>query len=91
MVISAWSPDGTRILTMNHDEKTARVWDAATGGELARLEVHCPNGRNDGRYDCSVLSAAWAPNGTRIITVSSDTARVWDAATGRETRTPRRP
>jgi WD40 repeat protein len=67
----AVSPDGTRIVTASRD-KTARVWEAATGKEIARLEGH-------GDY---VTSAAWSPDGTRIVTGSSDkTVRVWDAKT----------
>jgi dipeptidyl aminopeptidase/acylaminoacyl peptidase len=64
----------TRVLTASYDG-TARVWDAATGREIARLQGH-------GDW---VLSAAFSPDGTRIVTASRDrTARVWDAATGNE-------
>ena len=71
-----FSPDGTRIVTASAD-KTARVWDAATGKSLATLAGH-----EDG-----VWSAQFSPDGTRIVTASGDkTARVWDAATG---KTPR--
>ena len=34
-----FSPDGTRIVTASED-KTARVWDAATGKALATLAGH---------------------------------------------------
>ena len=72
---AAFSADGTRIVTASYD-KTARVWDAATGKETARLEGH--TGR--------VTSAAFSADGTRIVTASYDkTARVWDAATGKDT------
>jgi hypothetical protein len=51
-------------------DNTARVWEAATGKELARLEGH----------DGAVTSAAWSPDGTRIVTTSVDgTARLWRA------------
>ena len=33
---AAFSPDGARIVTASQD-KTARVWDAKSGKELARL------------------------------------------------------
>ena len=53
--------------------RTARVWDAATGAQILRLEGH----------EGGVNSAAFSPDGTRIVTASDDgTARVWDAATG---------
>ena len=71
---AAFSPDGTRVVTASRD-KTARVWDVATGTGIAVLKGH-----EDG-----VNSAAFSPDGTRVVTASGDkTARVWDAATGAE-------
>ena len=70
---AAFSPDGARIVTAS-DDKTARVWDAATGKAIAVLSGH----------DGAVLSAAFSPDGARVVTASDDkTARVWDAATGK--------
>ena len=36
---AAFSPDGARIVTAS-DDRTARVWDAATGQEIAALRGH---------------------------------------------------
>ena len=36
---AAYSPDGTRIVTASED-KTARIWDAHTGAQLAVLSGH---------------------------------------------------
>ena len=67
----AFSPDGRRIA---HDN-TARIWDAQTGREIARLQAHSG----------AVWSAAFSPDGSRVVTASWDnTARIWDAATGTE-------
>jgi hypothetical protein len=35
----AYSPDGTRILSISHD-KTVRIWEASTGDQLSVLEGH---------------------------------------------------
>ena len=56
-------------------DRTARVWNAATGQQLAKLEGHTGE----------VTSAAFSPDGQRIVTASWDeTARVWNAATGQQ-------
>ena len=71
---AAFSPDGSRIVTASVD-KTARIWDAATGKEIAVLRGH----------DSVVNSAAFSPDGSRIVTASADkTARIWDAASAKE-------
>jgi len=38
VVSASFSPDGTRILTGSED-RTARIWDAASGRAIAKLEV----------------------------------------------------
>ena len=64
--------DGTRVVTASWD-KTARVWDAATGAPVG------PPLRHEG----VVWSARFSPDGTRVVTASADqSAWVWDAATG---------
>ena len=56
-------------------DKTARVWDVASGKEIAALRGH----------EDRVNSAAFSPDGASVVTASWDkTARVWDAATGKE-------
>jgi WD40 repeat protein len=65
---ATFSPDGSRIVTAS-DDKTARIWDAATGKEVAVLRGH----------DARVNSAAFGPGGSRVVTASWDqTARIWD-------------
>ena len=54
---AAFSPDGSRIVTASND-KTARVWDAATGIAIAVLSGH----------EGPVWSAAFSPDGSRIVT-----------------------
>jgi len=73
----AFSPDGTQVLTGSYD-RTAKLWDAATGTELRTFSGH-------GDW---VKSVAFSPDGTQILTGSDDnTAKLWDTATGTEIRT----
>jgi hypothetical protein len=51
-----FSPDGTRIATAS-DDNTARVWDSASGHELARLA-----------HEARVYGVAFSPDGTPIAT-----------------------
>jgi WD40 repeat protein/uncharacterized protein YjbI with pentapeptide repeats len=68
----AWSPDGERIVSAS-DDQTLRIWDAASGSSLLRMEGH----------KGGVLGCAWSPDGKRIVSASSDkTLRIWDAASG---------
>ncbi len=69
---AAFSPDGTRMVTVN-DTDSAKIWNIADGQLLTTLSGHVG----------IVASAQFSPDGTRIVTAGSDnTARVWDAASG---------
>ncbi len=68
----AFSPDGARLSTASED-KTARVWDTATGDLVHTLAGHAD----------AVFAAPFSPDGRRIATVSADlTPRLWDSSTG---------
>jgi WD40 repeat protein len=68
----SFSPDGSRIVTGSWDG-TARVWDAATGEQLAvRAVWNRP----------SVITAAFSPDGRSIVAGDDDgNLTVWNAAT----------
>jgi serine/threonine protein kinase len=72
IVAVAFSPDGRAVLTGSQD-KTARLWDAATGkARGAPL-----------RHEGEVWAVAFSPDGRTVLTGSRDgTARLWDAAAG---------
>jgi tetratricopeptide (TPR) repeat protein len=72
MVYSAeFSPDGQRVVTGSKD-KTARLWDAATGKAIGEPMQH----------EDEVRSAQFSPDGQRVVTASDDkTARLWDLPT----------
>jgi GTPase SAR1 family protein len=70
----SWSPDGARLLSGGADG-TVRLWEAASGRELAVLEGH----------KGWVLSVGWSPDGARLLSGGEDgTVRLWEAASGRE-------
>jgi WD40 repeat protein len=70
-----FSTDGTRIVSGSAD-RTARVWNAASGELLHEL-----------KHDGSVSRVTFSPDGLRILTASGGgTVHVWDAASGKQLR-----
>jgi WD40 repeat protein len=79
VVAAALSPDGKRLVTASLD-RTARIWDVASGMQLARLT-----------HDGPVTSVTFSPTGQYLATASWDapalarfleggtTVRLWDA------------
>lgn len=81
----AWSPDGKRLATASDFDGIPRIWNAHSGeleltlsSELFHVTpVH-------------ITTLAWSPDGKRLVTGTSsqdDTAKVWDATSGRELAT----
>lgn len=70
-----FSPDGHSIVTSSLDG-TVRVWDARTGSPTLSIPVPVPGGGFQSPL------ASFSPDGSRILTVGSDTASVWDATSG---------
>ncbi|NTU41812.1 MAG: NACHT domain-containing protein [Nitrospirales bacterium] len=73
----AFSPDGKILVTGSWD-KTARLWDVASGREIKTIQAHSG----------SVTSVTFSPDGKTLVTGSWDkTARLWDVESGREIKT----
>lgn len=74
---ACYSPDGRRILS-GSDDKTLKMWDAATGKEIRTLAGHAG----------AVKSVCFSPDGKQILSGGADKVlKVWDAETGNEVQT----
>ncbi|HEX5472003.1 MAG TPA: hypothetical protein VFW73_08955 [Lacipirellulaceae bacterium] len=79
----AWSPDGQTLATGAGElSNSARIWDAETGQERAKLI---------GGHLHQLTALVYSPNGLRVLSGSADPAgategviRCWDAANGNE-------
>ena len=69
-----FSPDSKTLATASHD-RTAKLWDVATGRELATLRGHTS----------WVRSVAFVPDGKIVATgAENGVVKLWDVTTGRE-------
>jgi len=65
-----FSPDGKIVASAGQD-KTVRLWEAATGKEMRKLQGHSEE----------VFSVAFSPDGKRLASGSGDTTvLVWKVA-----------
>jgi WD40 repeat protein len=71
----AFSPDGRQLLGASLD-RTASLWDVASGKRLRTLRGHAE----------MVLSVAFSPDGRQALTAGVDKAILWDLATGKQIR-----
>jgi WD40 repeat protein len=80
-----FSPDGTRLATLNDDQTTVRVNDVTSGGVIFAHQRHGGQVRHvafspDGRR---IATAGWDPS---VTTGLDPSVTIWDVATGRALR-----
>ena len=74
----AFSFDSERIVSGGED-KTARIWESATGREIHTLQGHTGQ----------IEAVAFSPDGHRVLTGSSDkTVKMWNLRVKDATKTP---
>src|SRR5215510_3159551 len=67
-----YSPNGRYVATGSYD-KTAKIWDAATGAEIITLRGH----------DATVEAVRFSPDGKILASGSHDnTIKLWDVVSG---------
>ncbi len=68
--------DGARLAAVHADDKV-RIWDAATGAEVAQVNV----GWID-EYNPNYYRATLSPDGARLLFSGGDSLQIWDVASG---------
>ncbi len=70
----ALSPDGKWVAASGAPGTPVRLWDTATGKEIAVLTGH----------DSEVMLAVSSPEGKRLCTATTKEVRIWEVATGKQ-------
>jgi len=81
----ACSPDGQHLAST--DSKGIRIYDLRTGKLVRSLIGHKPPELNGQTYPLTIDALVFSPDGRTLVSEANDeTARVWDALTGKELR-----
>ncbi len=78
---AAFSPDGSLVATGSYSDATIRLWDSATGQELANLSAGTRQEGVEGPL--TVTDVVFSPDGKTLVSnaVATDGLRLWDVAT----------
>jgi WD40 repeat protein/serine/threonine protein kinase len=79
----SFSSDGSKLMTISHDDPIAKLWDVATGREQRAFS---------GKAGAYVAGSAFSPDGKILATAEAHpfsreligSVRLWDTATGKE-------
>lgn len=72
---TAFSPDGSRLVTVGADKKI-QLYDGKTGEATGTI--------GDGAHTGSIFAVSWAADSKRFVTASADqTVKVWDVEAGK--------
>ena len=74
----AFSPDGSRVVAASVDKKVM-VWDARDGHVVLTWRAE--------KLNDYLATVALSPDGSRVAAAGGNTVSIWEAATGKETRT----
>jgi WD40 repeat protein/formylglycine-generating enzyme required for sulfatase activity len=76
---AAFSPRSSRYIVTGSQNGIVQLWDAVSGNQY-----------RENRIDGEAKIVGFTPDGTRILTVAGDTARLWDTSTGGLVGIPRK-
>ncbi|WP_412069605.1 caspase family protein [Rubrivirga sp. IMCC43871] len=79
--IDVFSPDSEHILTASHDDNILHVWQWRTS---RLIQTYYGHSRTQHVRGAPSIAACFSPGSTRVVSMLSGTARVWDVNTGQD-------
>lgn len=76
--MAEFTPDGSRIVSVDWMEATAKVWNAETGNLLLSFRAY------QSRF---IEGVSLSPDGSRLLTTNGSSIKMWDTGSGKLVRT----